>query len=174
MGSRGAIIMSSFGAVFLASTFAWNWHVSGPALILPFLVSVAIAVAAVYVLRQPGSGNVLSARAKRTLVWASTGEGIGIFVAINIVTNLHRPEWRLPAMVLVVGLHFLPIAYGAGFRVFYALAAALIAISLISFALPMPFGGELAGVGAATCLWIASVIAVQCHWKLIRTATLPV
>ena len=174
MGSRGAIIMSFFGAVFLALALAWHWHVSSPALILPFLVSVAIGVAAVYVLRQPGSGNVLSARAKRILVWASTGEGIGIFVAINIVMNLHRPEWRLPAMALVVGLHFLPIAYGASFRVFYALGAALIAIALIGFALPMQLGGELAGVGATTCLWIASVIVVRRDWKLVRTATLPV
>lgn len=160
MGSRGAIIMSFFGAVFLALALAWQWQVSGPALILPFLVFAFIGAAALHVLRQLGGGNVLSSRARRTLLWASTGEGIGIFIAINIVMNLHRPEWRLPAMALVVGLHFLPIAYGAGFRTFYVLGAALIAVALAGFALPTPFAGELAGIAAATCLWITSVTAV--------------
>lgn len=174
MGSRGAIIMSFFGAVFFALTLAWQWQVTGPALILPFLVSAVIGVAALYVIRQPGGRNVLSPRAKRTLIWASTGEGIGIFIAINIVVNLHRPEWRLPAMALVVGLHFLPIAYAATFRAFYILGAALIAVALMGFAMPMPVGGELAGIAAGTCLWITSVIAVLREWKMIPGRTLSV
>lgn len=38
------------------------------------------------------------------------GEGIGIFLAINIVTMMNRPELKIPAMALVVGLHFIPLA----------------------------------------------------------------
>jgi len=158
--------MSFFGAVFFALTLAWQWHVSGPTLILPFLVFAFIGLAALHALRRSGGGNVLSSRAKRTLLWASTGEGIGVFVANNIVMSLHRPEWRLPAMAFVVGLHFLPIAYGAAFRAFYILGATLIAIALIGFAVPMPFGGELAGVAAAVCLWSASIIAVFHDWSM--------
>jgi hypothetical protein len=160
VGSRSAVIMSFFGAVFLALTFAWQWHVSGPALLLPFLIFAVVGFAARHALRQPGSGIVLSRKAKRTFLLASTGEGIGIFVAMNIVINMHRPEWRLPAMALVVGLHFLPIAYGTAFRPYYILGAALIAVALIGFAMPTPFGGAFSGVAAATCLWGASVIAV--------------
>lgn len=165
--------MSFFGAVFLTLTLTWQWHVPGPALILPFMISTFIGAAALYVLRQPGAGNVLSSSAKRTLIWASTAEGIGIFIAINIVMNLHRPDWRLPAMALVVGLHFLPIAYGAAFRAFYIVSAALIAVALVGFALPAPFGGELAGVAAATCLWITSVTAVLRDWRTIPARSLP-
>ena len=144
VGSRGSIIMGFFGAVFLSLTLMWQRHVWGPVLLLPFLIFVMIGIAALYVLRRSGGRNALSARAKRTLVWSSTGEGIGIFIAINIVINLHRPEWRLPAMALVVGLHFLPIAYGAAFRAFYALGAALIVVALIGFAAPTPLGGYVA------------------------------
>lgn len=173
MGSRGAIIMSFFRTVFLALALTWQWHVSGAALLLPFMVFAFIGSAAFYVLRQPGSGSVLSSSAKRTLIWASIGEGIGIFIAINIVMNLQRPEWRLPAMALVVGLHFLPIAYGAAFRSFYILGAALIAVALASFVLPAPFGGEVAGVAAATCLWVTSVTAILRDWRMVGARPLP-
>lgn len=166
--------MSFFGAVFFALTLAWQWHVSGLALILPFLIPAIIGSAALYVLRQPGVGHDLSGKAKRTLIWASTGEGIGIFVAINIVMNLHRPEWRLPAMALVVGLHFLPIAYGAAYRAFYILGAMLIVIAFIGFAAPMPVGGEVAGIAAATCLWLTSLIAVGRDLRMIPAETLRV
>lgn len=45
-----------------------------------------------------------SERAGRVIIWSSIGEGVGLFVAANIVQNLHRPELLLPAMALVVGL----------------------------------------------------------------------
>jgi hypothetical protein len=35
--------------------------------------------------------------------------------------NLHHPEWLMPAVALIVGLHFLPIAWAAPFPPFYAL-----------------------------------------------------
>ncbi|RYF21858.1 MAG: hypothetical protein EOO77_05215 [Oxalobacteraceae bacterium] len=174
MGSRGSIIMSFFGAVFVSLTLMWQRHVWGPVLILPFLIFAAIGSAALYVLRRSGGGNALSDGAKRTLIWASTGEGIGIFIAINIVMNLHRPEWRLPAMALVVGLHFLPIAYGAAFRAFYILGAALIVAALIGFAAPPPLGGYLAGIAAAMCLWTASLAGVLRDWRMIPPEKLAV
>ena len=86
--------------------------------------------------------------------------------------NLHRPEWRLPAMALVVGLHFLPIAYGAAFRAFYILGAALIVVALIGFATPTPLGGYIAGIVAAMCLWTASLLGVLRDWRMIPTEKL--
>lgn len=166
--------MSFFGAVFFCLTLMWQRHVWGPVLILPFLIFAVIGSAALYLLRQSDGGNALSKRARRTLVWASTGEGIGIFLAINIVMNLHRPEWRLPAMALVVGLHFLPIAYGAAFRAFYTLGAALIVVALVSFVAPTSLSGYIAGVAAAMCLWIASLAAVLRDWRMIPAEKLAV
>jgi len=174
VGSRSAIIMSFFGAVFVALTLAWQWHVSGSALVLPFLVFTFIGFAALYALRQPGSGIILSSRAKRTFIWASTGEGIGIFLAINIVMNMHRPDWCLPAMAFVVGLHFLPVAYGTGLRAYYILGAALITVASIGFAMPMPSGGVFSGIAAAACLWSASVIAVLQDGGVTLIRTRPV
>lgn len=67
-------------------------------------------------------------------------------------------------MVLVVGLHFLPIAFVAGFRPFYVLGAALIVAATVGFVVGAPIGGEVAGLMAAEALWLASGIAIRRDW----------
>ncbi|KQM21356.1 hypothetical protein [Novosphingobium sp. Leaf2] len=161
MGAWGAMIMGFFGAVFVAVTMAWEWHLTGPVLALPFTGFAVIALLAIRVVRMPGTGVALSARAGKVIAWSSTAEGIGIALAVNVAVNLHRPEWRLPAMALVVGLHFPPIAYAAAFRPFLVLGIALIAAALIGFAAGVPYGGVIAGIAAAASLWTASAMAIS-------------
>ncbi|WP_343609272.1 hypothetical protein [Novosphingobium sp.] len=160
MGSRGAIIMGFFGAVFIAMTLHWQWHVSGMPLALPFAVFVMIGLGALRVMRLPGEGITPSPRAEKAITWASVGEGIGLFLASNLVMNLHHPEWLMPAVALVVGLHFLPIAWAAPFPPFYALGSALIAAAVVGVLLPAPLGGALSGFAAALALWTASLVAL--------------
>jgi hypothetical protein len=64
-------------------------------------------------------------------------------------------------MALVVGLHFLPIAYAASFRPFYRLATVLLLSAAIGFVIPAPVGGEIAGTSAALSLWFVSITAVS-------------
>lgn len=169
MGAWGAIIMSFFGAVFAALTLYWQWHVSGLFLALPFVVFAAIATAARIVIRVPGDGIKPSETVERTIMWSSIGEGVGLFLASNIVINLHRPDLLLPSMALVVGLHFLPIAYAASFRPFYILGATLILSGLASGVVSAPTAGVLAGFTAACGLWIAAAMAVRRDWRLKQT-----
>ena len=102
-------------------------------------------------------------------MWSSIGEGIGLFLAANIVVNLHRPDLLLPSMALVVGLHFLPIAFAAGFRPFYVLGTALIFAAIMGFIVEAPAGGKVAGLMAAGALWLASGIAVRRDWLAKRS-----
>ena len=92
-------------------------------------------------------------------------EGIGLFIASTIVANLHRPEWQLPVMALIVGLHFQPIAFAASYPPFYMLAGVLIASAIIGVVAAAPTGGEIAGVMAATSLWIAALFGVARDWR---------
>lgn len=160
MGAWGALIMSFFGAVFSALTLYWQQHVMGVALLLPFLVFALFGLAAARVLRLAGTGFVPSPAAQRAITWSSAAEGIGIFLAANLVINLHRPELLLPAMTLVVGLHFLPIAYAAGFRPFYTLGVSLILAAVVGIILSGTAGGTISGVAAAIGLWTASGAAI--------------
>ena len=164
MGAWGALIMGFFGAVFAALTLSWQWHVAGPALAAPFAVFAIIAVAAGIILRMPGEGIKPSPKVERVIMWSSIGEGIGLFLAANIVINLHRDDLLLPAMALVVGLHFLPIALAAAFRPFLALGSVLIVCALAGVVV----GASFAGCAAAGGLWIAAVFAVRRDWRTKR------
>jgi len=158
------LIMSFFGAVFASLTLYWQWHLSGVTLALPFLGFILIGFAADYVIRAPGAGIVPSPKEERAIMWSSIGEGVGLFLAANIVINLHRPEFLLPSMALVVGLHFLPIAFAAGFRPFFGLGTTLVVAAILGFIVEAPRGGEVAGFMAAGALWLASGIAVRRDW----------
>jgi hypothetical protein len=153
--------MSFFGAVFASLTLYWERHVTGTALVLPFVVFGLIALAAGVLIRRPGEGLKPTPKEERAIMWSSIGEGVGLFLASNIVTNLHRPDLLLPSMALVVGLHFLPIAHAARFRPYYLLGSALIVSALVGFVVGTPTGGELAGFMAAGALWLASIMAIR-------------
>ncbi|WP_241127195.1 hypothetical protein [Novosphingobium terrae] len=157
--------MSFFGALFAAITLHWQFHVAGPLLALPFLGFAAIGLGAAYVVRQPGTGLEPSPKAARMITISSIGEGVGLFIASNLVVNLHHEAWLLPAMALVVGLHFIPIAHAAAFRPFYALGGGLIIGALAGFVIPAPTGGAISGFLAVICLWIAASAAL---WRDAR------
>lgn len=165
MSVWGAIIMGFFGSVFASLTIYWQWHLTGILLATPFSVFSIIIALAVYVVRMPGLRNMLSERTKKAIVWSSMAEGVGLFIASTIIANLHRPEWQLPVMALIIGLHFLPIAFAASYRPFYLLAGALIMAAIIGVVTAAPTGGEIAGVMAATSLWIAAFLGVARDWK---------
>lgn len=168
MGAWGALIMSFFGAVFASLTLYWHLNFSGIALAFPFLSSLLIGLAAMYVIRLPGDGIKPTPKEERAIMWSSIGEGIGLFLASNIVINLHRPDFLLPSMALVVGLHFLPIAFAAGFYPFYVLGAALIVAATVGFVMGAPMGGEVSGLMAAGAVWLASGIAIRRDWLAKR------
>jgi hypothetical protein len=165
IGAWGAIVVGFFGSVFATLTFYLQYHVAGAPLAVPFVVFAAIGLAAARVLRLPGRGFYPSERAGRAIMWSSIGEGVGLFIAANLVTNLHRPELLLPAMALVVGLHFLPIAYAAPFRPFYILGGALILAVIVGVMAAAPIGGAVAGLAAAGTLWVAALLAVRRDYR---------
>jgi hypothetical protein len=160
MGAWGAIIMSFFGACFVALTLALQFHWRGLELGLPFFGFAVILFLALIVIRLPGKGISPSKEGERAIMWSTIGEGVGLFIAANVVVNLHHSEMLLPAMALVVGLHFLPIAYAETFRPFYALGIALLLGAAIGFKMHPPVGGIIAGFTAAGALWVASLLAI--------------
>ena|ERR1700761_5717994 len=64
-------------------------------------------------------------------------EGLGIFIAINIVRNIGHDDLTIPVIALVVGLHFYPLAKVFKRKLDYYLAtwSTLIAILSIVFTL---------------------------------------
>ncbi|RZM28052.1 MAG: hypothetical protein EOO88_10495 [Pedobacter sp.] len=83
------------------------------------------------------------------------GEGIGIFLAVNIVTMINRPELKIPAMALVVGLHFIPLAkvFRRKFDYYIGTWSICVAILAITFSLQKTLNNSevlvFTGVGMA-------------------------
>ncbi len=161
MGASGAIIMSFFGAVFASMTLLLQLKWSGLEIGLPFIGFAGIAIAAMLAIRLPGDGFVRPEGAGRVMLWSSIGEGIGLFVVANLLANLGHGELLLPAMALVVGLHFIPIAYWAPFRQLYTLAAVIILGGIVGLSIDQPRGGVIAGFTAAAALALASIAAIR-------------
>ena len=160
MGSIGATIFAFFGAAFAALTLHWALRWSGMALGWPFAVAAILAGFAWRAARGT-SRFAMSPVADKAWLWSTVGEGVGIFVGINIVGNLGRADLQLPVIAFVVGLHFLPMGWLFPFRPFIVLGLALEAIALLGFLLPAPSGTLVAGFGSAFGLWSAAVLAIH-------------
>jgi hypothetical protein len=87
-------------------------------------------------------------------------EGLGIFLAVNIVINMGHPDLIIPAIALVVGVHFYPMAKIFKRKIDYWLAtwSTLIAVCGIVFTLnkTMPSNDILTFVGVGIALATSS------------------
>jgi hypothetical protein len=164
--------MGFFGSVFAILTLYWQYNIFGIEWALPALVFALISIAAVAVIRLPGIGITPTEAVNRTIMWSSIAEGIGLFLATNIVVNLHRLDLRLPSMALIVGLHFLPIAWVARFRPFYILGSVMILAAALGFIAPDPTGGSIAGAVSALGLWGAAIMGINRDRRVKAQSTL--
>jgi hypothetical protein len=96
-------------------------------------------------------------------IWSSA-EGVAIFLAANILINLHMAERLLPTMAIIVGLHFLPLARGIPARIYYGSGAALVLVGAIGWLLPTGNAPLVTGLLAALTLW-ASALASAKHGR---------
>ena len=76
------------------------------------------------------------ARGKKQGKWFGIifgAEGLGIFIAINLVVNLGYPDLTVSAVALVVGLHFYPLAKVFRRTIDYYLATWSTLIAILGF-----------------------------------------
>jgi hypothetical protein len=161
LGASGAVVMSFFGAVFASMTLLLQLHWSGLELGLPFIGFAVIATAAMIVVRLPGNGFARPEGSGRVMLWSSIGEGLGVFLVSQMVVYLGHSDLIPPAIALVVGLHFIPIAYWAPFWPLYILAAVIVAGGIIGLLMNQPAGGTVSGLTAAAALVGASIAAIR-------------
>jgi len=166
--AAGALVMSFFGTWWIVSGLArsswpaWSWGV----------LAAVVARIGVEALRRrrahPGVDEPLPAalveqqrRANRIFWWTCAGEVLGILVGVNLVANLGHPDWQPAAVMLVVGLHFLPLA--AAFR---TRAHVVTGCALAAWALAYP--ALLAGGGLAPLGFVAggAILLASAAWAL--------
>ena len=104
-------------------------------------------------------------------------EGLGIFIAINVVTNLGHSDLVIPTIALVVGLHFYPLAKVFKRKIDYYLATwtTVIAICGIVFILNKTFtepqSFAFVGIGTAIATSCYGLYMIYSGQRLTRTAS---
>lgn len=95
----------------------------------------------------------------RVLRRTNTGQWVLIAIVATALGIAGQQAWILPAIILIVGLHFLPLARALYCPVYYLTAAGLVATALVY---PMvcadgpqsPLGAAIAGL----ILWITALV----------------
>ncbi|MFK3738246.1 hypothetical protein [Massilia sp. TN1-12] len=101
-------------------------------------------------------------RAKRVFNIVNAAQWIVILVLGNVMANLGYGAWVIPMVIVVVGLHFLPLAHVFAYWPHFATGAAM-----VGFALLYPFiasGGPaspLGFLGAGLILWCSAAWALR-------------
>jgi len=166
--ATGALVMTGFGALW-ACMGAPATGVAPQVWAAVALIAVGLALAALQVFRaNPAVTEPLSAeitarlrRANRIFMWALAGEGVGIPLAINLVVNLGHPQWQMPAIMLIVGLHFLPLAVGFGDRSYRVTG-----VAMTTWALAYPWLFAAGALAPAGPLVAGAMLFASAAWAL--------
>lgn len=160
----GAMFFAFFGGAWIA---LWN-HEAGPRRPAGYVVIVLLAAALFLFARNryrrydaAAAGQVETAASRRRDRWfhiINVGQWVLILIVANVLVNLGMPAWVLPSVVLIVGLHFLPLARLFEYRAHYVTASAFILLALVvpRVAAGGP-GDPVICLGAGLVLWASAL-----------------
>jgi len=179
--ASGLLLMAVFTLVWAGIAFGgllgtgyWFALLIFPVLSILFVIN-AIKLFRISKYYPPVTSEDDIAEGKKMGMWFGIifgAEGLLIFVAVNVVNNIGHPELVIPAIALVVGLHFYPLAKVFKRTLDYYLAtwATLIAVLAIILSLNktltlhevLAFTGV--GIGIATACY--GLYMMVNGWKL--------
>jgi nicotinamide riboside transporter PnuC len=152
----GAIIMSVFAAIWWIAGARASHYSPAITFVVPLVIAGTIVI---FAWRRSSSQNSVPApeRNGRVVGISSAVEGVLILVAVNVLNNTGHSDWTAPAIAIIVGLHFLPIARWWPATLYYLTGALLVALGAIGLALPAGRTRTMVvAVGAACILWLTS------------------
>jgi hypothetical protein len=165
--ATGAIFFSIFGTLWLE---AWVWLTQRDRWWLYALIALAgvcLLATARGVQRRhtpPDSGRVETAAERRTGRWfhiINVGQWVLILIGVNVLNNTGLGRWDLPFIVLVIGAHFLPLAYLFK-RPTHYVTGAMMVLFAIGYPFVLPDGPQSAEgpLGAGLILWASAAYAL--------------
>lgn len=157
----GAIFFAVFGAFWLLCG-AYLAHQLRPlTIILPIVIASILVMAAIRVLMQKRAATVAfrrtseHRRTQRRFLLINILQWVAIAVAIILLLQLELARYIIPAIMLVVGVHMLPLARVFRHPPHYLTGALLIATALVY---PMATSGPESPAGCFTAgavLWLS-------------------
>ena len=156
------------GGIWVLNIFAAAWGVAAVIIgRLPvWLAAIPVVVSLVVLFwasrQPPPAGEPVGGPHVGRIVgiWSAI-EGVAMFLAANVLVNLHWPTAIMPVFAIIVGLHFAPLARGIPVRTYYATAGALVAVGLGALLLPGEERATVTGCAAALVLWASGILLVR-------------
>jgi hypothetical protein len=164
------ILMMAFFTMMWAGIAYGSMVSNGLVILILFaLVSIVFIVSAIRLFSMSKRFPKLESEAdkaegKRSGKWFGiifAAEGLGIFIAINVVINLGHADLTIPVIALVVGLHFYPLAKVFRRTIDYYLATWTTIVAIIGIALILNKSYSAATVDAF--VGVATAIATSCY-----------
>lgn len=163
----GATFLAIFGAAWLA---LWNYR-TAPARLVAFGLIAAGAVAILAAARARYRRYAAVAadlaetpaqqRRQRWFHIINVVQWVLILIVGNVLANLGLGAWVIPAAILIVGLHFLPLAWLFSNSVLYATAAGFIVLALNYPLLASGGPADPVGcLGAGLILWLSAIVGL--------------
>ncbi len=119
-------------------------------------------------------------QAGRTFIIVNVIQGIAMFVAANVLINLKMAEYVAPVIALIVGLHFIPLAFSMRVPRHLVLAGLMCLLALVTMlAVPMYAAGRnseaqsvflwgiVVGLGSCVILWSGAILRLWSVRKAI-------
>ncbi|HTA66177.1 MAG TPA: hypothetical protein VK753_11785 [Xanthomonadaceae bacterium] len=109
-------------------------------------------------------------RADRVFHIVNAGQWVVIFIVASVLSHLGLSSWTIPAIIFIVGLHFLPLAHAFANPPHYATGASLIVLA-VAYPLLAPHGptDSIGCLGAGLILWASALWAVTGNRSSRRT-----
>lgn len=101
-------------------------------------------------------------RANRVFHIVNAAQWVIILVLGNVLANLGHGDWVVPMAIMVIGLHFVPLAHVFGYPMHYVTA-----FSMVAFAILYPLlahGGlrdPVGFLGTGLILWLSAALALR-------------
>lgn len=160
----GAMFFSAFGGAWLA---LWAYsEFSPPYFALSTVAAGGLALLswsfATYrrnaeALRQE-SETAEAKRRSRLFNLINAGQWVFIFIAANVLAKAQHPDLILPAIILIVGIHFFPLARLFSYRPHYITGFALVLLA-VGYPMLAAEGAQSASgaLGTGVVLWLSAV-----------------
>ena len=174
--SIGATIVGGFGAAWLAigMTGAGVPGSVALAVVVPGFVFIAgLGLAARRGLsRQAGQETPGKREMMRAFIVVNVVQWVAIFGTVNLLRNFHLDGWIIPAIVLIVGAHFLPLA-----QIFQApqhrmTGIALMLCAAVAVLLPGSVRDVVECVAAGMILWVSAAAALYGAFRMAASLRL--
>lgn len=167
----GGIFMTLFGSIWLAAADYQSFGGTLTALVgLLAIAACAIGLVvwarATFKAGRPGDAATArdpatAKRLRRRFMLINATQWIAVGLAVPLLNVFAHAEWIAPAVILIVGLHFIPLARLFGYRGYYVTAGALVLVAVLAIASGAERHVALTLFATGAILWATTVALLR-------------